>query len=518
MKRWKGPEPKSDYRVPHLHISIFADLFRVQTRTFDPQAEAKLRWKLDLFIIPNVFILYLFCFIDRTNIGAYVEKKVYLRLYSDSVSGNAKLAGFEKDLKLKGHDYNEMLSYFYISYILLEIPANVVCKAIGPGWFLPLSTVGFGVCSLCTAFVHGYDSASGLRFLLGVFESGMLPGIAYYLSRWYRRRELVFRLSMYIIAAPLAGAFGGLLASAILKLPNFGSLHTWRIIFAIEGIVTIVVGLITLVTLTDRPATARWLTTEEKQLAIDRIESERSTMNNRVVLDKIDGPKLLRGILCPVTLMTSVIFLLDNVTVQGLAIFAPTIVRTIYPKNSIISQQLHTVPPYIVGAFTVLAVSFTSWKTDQRNIFFMICSPFMITGYVMFLATTNPHVRYGASFLIAAGAFPFRALCNAQVAANVVSDTARSSAIATNVMFGNIGGLISTWSFLAWDAPNFRIGNGLNLATSTTIFFIALLMQFWMASNNQRRKQLINTTDLTGLSEKDVDDLEWKHPQFKWKP
>jgi hypothetical protein len=90
MKRWKRPESKSDYHGPHLHISIFADLFRVQTRTFDPQAEAKLRWKLDLFIIPNVFILYLFCFIDRTNIGAYVEKKVYLRLYSDSVSGNQR--------------------------------------------------------------------------------------------------------------------------------------------------------------------------------------------------------------------------------------------------------------------------------------------------------------------------------------------------------------------------------------------------------------------------------------------
>lgn len=114
-----------------------------------------------------------------------------------------------------------------------------------------------------------------LPSVLGIFEAGMLPGIAYYLSRWYRRRELAFRLSLYIVAAPLAGAFGGLLASAILTLDHFGSLHSWRMIFAIEGIVTICLSLIGFFTLTDRPATARWLTQDEKDLAIARVKSER---------------------------------------------------------------------------------------------------------------------------------------------------------------------------------------------------------------------------------------------------
>lgn len=111
--------------------------------------------------------------------------------------------------------------------------------------------------------------------MLGIFEAGMLPGIAYYLSRWYRRSELAFRLALYIVMAPLAGAFGGLLASAILTLDHFGSLHTWRMIFAIEGIVTCALGLIAFLTLTDRPETARWLSQEEKDLAIARLKSER---------------------------------------------------------------------------------------------------------------------------------------------------------------------------------------------------------------------------------------------------
>jgi len=217
----------------------------------------------------------------------------------------------------------------------------MACKWIGPGWYIPAITLGFGISSLGTAFVNDLSSACGVRFVLGVFEAGMLPGIAYYMSRWYRRSELAFRLSLYIVMAPLAGAFGGLLASAILKLPNFGGLHKWRMIFAIEGIITCGLALIAFLTLTDRPETARWLTEAEKELAISRIKSER--VGTTEVLEKLDTPKTLRGIFNPVTLATSFIFLLNNITVQGLAFFAPTIVKTIYPHDTVISQQLHTV-------------------------------------------------------------------------------------------------------------------------------------------------------------------------------
>lgn len=302
---------------------------------------------------------------------------------------------------------------------------------MGPGWFLPATTLGFGIMTVTFGFVKSFSTACAVRFLLGIFEAGMLPGIAYYLSRWYRRSELAFRLSMYIVMAPLAGAFGGLLASAILTLPSVGSAKRWEMIFVIEGIVTIGLALIGFFTLTDRPETARWLTQEEKALAAARIQSER--VGTTEVLDKLDGKKTLQGILNPVTLATSWIFLLNNVTVQGLAFFAPTIVRTIYPQNSTVSQQLYTVPPYIVGAFFVVAVNFVSSKIDRRNIVLAALAPLIMTGYAMFLAskTSQSQLRYGATFLIASGGFPFAALCNAQVSANVVSDSARSGAIGT---------------------------------------------------------------------------------------
>lgn len=133
------------------------------------------------------------------------------------------------------------------------------------------------VCDCLSRVVtHNYGFfANKCRSVLGIFEAGMLPGIAYYLSRWYRRSELALRLSMYIVMAPLAGAFGGLLASAILTLDHVGSLTSWRMIFAIEGIITIGLALIAFFTLTDRPATAKWLTQDEKDLAIARVKSER---------------------------------------------------------------------------------------------------------------------------------------------------------------------------------------------------------------------------------------------------
>ncbi|GFF47993.1 uncharacterized transporter C1039.04 [Aspergillus udagawae] len=464
---------------------------------FDPAAESRLRLKIDLYIVPTVSLLYLFCFIDRANVG------------------NAKLAGLEKDLGMKGYDYNSLLSIFYISYIIFEIPCNIACKWIGPGWFLPAITLGFGICSLGTAFVHNIHAASGVRFLLGVFEAGMMPGIAYYLSRWYRRSELAFRLSLYIVMAPLAGAFGGLLASGILSLDHFGGLHTWRMIFAIEGIITIGLALISFFTLTDRPETARWLTQEEKDLAIARVKSER--VGTTEVLDKIDKAKTLRGIFSPVTLATSFIFLLNNITVQGLAFFAPTIVRTIYPHSTVVAQQLHTVPPYVVGAFFTVLFPFLSWRFDRRMIFFVIGPPLMMTGYIMFLASTNAMVRYGATFLIASGAFAFGALCNANSSNNVVSDTARSSAIGTTVMMGNIGGLISTWSFLPFDAPNYHIGNGLNLATSSMTMILGALLWGWMRWDNKRREKVDVDQALAGLSLRQIQDLDWRNPAFRWR-
>ncbi|KAH7078107.1 major facilitator superfamily protein [Paraphoma chrysanthemicola] len=473
----------------------------VQSGAYDSTTERKLRLKIDLYVVPTVALLYLMCFIDRANIG------------------NARLAGFEKDLKLKGYDYNTVLSIFYISYIVFEIPCTIMCKIIGPGWFLPATTLGFGIVSVATAFVNTRAQACALRFLLGIFEAGMMPGIAYYLSRWYRRSELAFRLGLYMTMAPLSGAFGGLLASGILKLKSFGGLHTWRMIFAIEGIITIILAVIAFVTLTDRPDTARWLSEEEKELSIQRVKGERIAQTQ--LLDKIDGAKLKRGFTNPVTLATATIFMLNNITVLGISFFLPTIIRTIYPGRSTVQQQLLTVPPYIVGAFFVLLIPTLAWRLDSRQWLIASTGPTVMAGYAIFLATRNPQIRYGAIFLNASTAFTLGAMANAQVSANVLSDSARSIAIGTNVMFGNIGGLIATWTYLPKDAPGYEIGNGLNLACAIMWTVVAIVTGVWMIYDNKKRDERSAAgarEELAGLTAKEAQDLEWRHPDWRWKP
>lgn len=181
----------------------------------------------------------------------------------------------------------------------------------------------------------------------------------------------------------------------------------------------------------------------------------------------------------------------------------------------------------------------------QTNLTVVSFSSACTTSYIMFLASKDKSVLYGATFLIASGAFSFGALTNAQVSANVLSDTARASAIGTNVMMGrclslhasrlppnlngshrlllhilagNLGGLISTWSFLPNDAPRYHKGNGLNLATSSIILILSILLLIWMKADNSKREKRNIDQELAGLSQKQIQDLDWRHPAFRWKP
>lgn len=126
----------------------------------------------------------------------YITSARVIHGISNGLLGNVRLADFKKDLHLKGYDHNTVLSVFYISYIIFEIPATICCKAIGFGWFLLPTTLSFGICSIDTAIMQTRAQACAVRFLLGIFEAGVMPGCAYYLFRWYRHAELTFRLGL----------------------------------------------------------------------------------------------------------------------------------------------------------------------------------------------------------------------------------------------------------------------------------------------------------------------------------
>uniref|UniRef100_V5EG15 Permease of the major facilitator superfamily n=2 Tax=Kalmanozyma brasiliensis (strain GHG001) TaxID=1365824 RepID=V5EG15_KALBG len=466
---------------------------------YDAAREKKLVRKIDLYIVPTVAVLYLMCFVDRANIG------------------NARIAGFERDVGMnpRSYDFNILLTAFYAAYAAFEIPSTTLTKIIGPGRWIPIMAFLFGLLSLANAFVTNFASAVAVRFLLGVAEAGMLPSIAYYLSRWYKKDELVFRLGLYLVTAPSAGAFGGLLASGILKLPEMGMVRSWEKIFLIEGLITIIVAIIGYFTLTDSISSARWLSEDEKKFLQARLKSE--LVGQKDLIDRTHKKLLWRGITSTTSLACAFMFLLDNIAVQGTAVFLPTTVRGIFPapRYTVIDQQLLTVPPNIAGAIATLAFAYASAKFKIRSVFTIAGSLVMTLGYAMFVGSNNLYVRYAASFFATSGAFTQGALLPAYAAVNANNDSERAGAIAVTVFFGNIGGLISCWTYLNRYAPNFLPGNGLNLAGGITMALSGVLLVTWQRWENKQRDAGKRDHRLEGLTEDEIYLLGSDHPHFR---
>ncbi|GAA5836740.1 hypothetical protein JCM11251_002714, partial [Rhodosporidiobolus azoricus] len=284
-----------------LHGHVATDKYGRPLVHFDPKAEAALARKIDWHILPIVALLYLFCFIDRANIG------------------NARLAGLERDLGMTGYDYNILLTSFYVAYVVFEFPCQMLNKWVGPGRSIPVLSFCFGLLTFVVAYCNTFGAVVAVRFLLGIAEGAIFPGIAFYLSRFYRKDELGFRLSCYIVCAPLAGAFGGLLASGFLKVKPIGSVDSWRLIFFCEGIISMGIAIISWFLMPNDPESCRWLSEEERALASARIKSE--NVGQTEVIDALQRKAILHGVFNPTTLISSLIFLFDNITVQGVGFF-----------------------------------------------------------------------------------------------------------------------------------------------------------------------------------------------------
>lgn len=280
------------------------------------------------------------------------------------------------------------------------------------------------------------------------------------------------------------------------------------------GIATAALGFVCFFILTDRPQTALWLTEEEKKIAILRVQRER--LGATEVLDKFNWKKAKLGIFNPVVIPTSIIFFFNSITVHGASFFLPTIVKTIFPHKTVQEQQLLSVPPYILGSISCLATCYASWKLDRRGIFMILGAPIVVVGYAIFVATENSTVRYVAIFLPFFGIFAYGAITPSHCSANVVSDTARSSAIGYNAMMGSMGGLLSTWLFLDFDAPRYLIANSLNLAVQAAMIVLATGLYFWIERSNKKRDQVDETQALGGLTPEEIQELEWKNPSFRW--
>ncbi|KAG5725050.1 hypothetical protein E4T56_gene12406 [Termitomyces sp. T112] len=414
---------------------------------------------------------------------------------------------------MAGFDYNIALTVFYIFYIAVDIPSNLVLKRFGSPWLAALITL-FGVVSISTAFVKSYAGFIVNRVFLGLAEGGTLSGLTYLLSRFYRRRELVFRIGVFFGAStPIAGAFGGLLASGLLSVPDIGSVKSWRKIFLIEGIITTGFGLLCFLILPNDPGDTRLLNAKERAMALARIEADQvvKTYNHR---EKTTLNLILRSLSLPTILLTTCYIML-NISFQGLSLFMPTVISTL-GNFTVIQAQLRTVPPYVVATVWSVTVCYFSYRIRQRAAVTLFCALLMVVGYAISIGTRNSQARYATCFLSLAGASPGGPLVLAWATDNASPDTVRAVTTAMVPGLGALGSVIAVWTYLPTDAPDYHNGNSLNLSTSCGICVLVALCYIYLRLENAKRDRGERDYRLQGKSPTEIEQLGYLHPEFRY--
>ncbi|KAK4444591.1 putative high-affinity nicotinic acid transporter [Podospora aff. communis PSN243] len=432
---------------------------------WDETATKQLLRRIDLHLIPFLALLYLLSFLDRTNIG------------------NARLDTLEADLGLdkSKNQYNDALAIFFPFYVAAEIPSNMAMKRWRPSIWIPSIMVAWGICCTLMGVVHNYAGLMAARSALGVAEGGLFPGITYYITMWYRRHECGLRMAIFFSAATAAGAFGGLLARGIMEMRGVAGLSGWNWIFILEGILTIIVALFAFWAMYDYPATAKFLSPAEKQEVQDRLKRDRSSLADefdmRYFWAAIKDWKIWVHMFITIGVYTGL---------YSYALFLPTIVRDLGTYNAHTSQ-LMTVPPYFVACIFCIGAGWYADKKGQRGIFMIGFMCMAIVGLIMLMATQNPGVKYAGCFLLASGIYPNVPQGVAWNGNNIGGSLKRGVGIAMHVGFGNLGGTISAYLYLAKDGPRYYSGHGTLLACQFMALCLSVFMTIYLRRENARR-------------------------------
>ena len=262
------------------------------------RAYSKITWRL----IPFLAVLWILAWIDRVNIGY------------------AKLQMLD-DLAFSEAVYGLGAGIFFLGYFFFEVPSNLLLEKIGAKKTIMRITIGWGLVCIAQMFVTTPTMFYFLRFLLGVFEAGFYPGIILYLTYWYPTTRRARAFGLFMSASALAGVIGGPLAGAIMTgMHGVNGWSGWQWLFLLEGIPSVLAGVVTMFYLTNKPQEAKWLTEEEKRLVLADIERDHGLLGDREhsFLGALRDPRIWLMVL---------IFFCVIAANSSLTFFAPTLVK-----------------------------------------------------------------------------------------------------------------------------------------------------------------------------------------------
>ncbi|KAL8812188.1 MAG: hypothetical protein Q9200_001228 [Gallowayella weberi] len=308
--------------------------------------------------------------------------------------------------------------------------------------------------------VTTYGGLVTTRFLMGMFEAGVYPGCFYLIGMWYVRREAQKRFTFFFSAVSLAGAFGGLLASAIGNMDGLRGYRAWRWIFILEGVVTCVCAVLSFFLVADFPEDVKWLHEEERDFVIKRLADDQGDSGHG---EKLTLKEVLKSFKNWNLILGGVMYFGPAVSGYGLAYFIPSIVST-HGFTPIIAQ-LYSVIPWVAAIFFSMAFAYLS---DRLRIRF----PFIVAGLCLALAgnltlftvhNNNKEVGMAALVLYTMGVVAVTPIQVCWFAMNMRGHTERGIGTGWQLGFGSIAGIVGTVGFPQKDAPRYTLGYALGL-------------------------------------------------------
>ncbi len=301
-------------------------------------AYSRITWRL----IPFLAVLWILAWIDRVNIGY------------------AKLQMLD-DLAFSEAIYGLGAGIFFLGYFFFEVPSNLLLEKIGAKKTIMRITIGWGLVCIAQMFVTTPEMFYFLRFLLGVFEAGFYPGIILYLTYWYPTVRRARAFGLFMSASALAGVIGGPLAGWIMTaMHEVNGWSGWQWLFLLEGIPSVLAGVVTMFYLTNKPQEAKWLSDEEKRLVLADLERDHGSLGEREhsFLGALRNPKIW---------LMVVIFFCVIAANSSLTFFAPTLVKGLgYTSTMQIGWIMSAI--YLLGAAGMILNGRHSDRTKEARL------------------------------------------------------------------------------------------------------------------------------------------------------
>lgn len=392
--------------------------------------------KLFRRLIVFLFVLFIFSFLDRINIG-----------FAGLTMG--------QDLGLNATMFGLATTLFYATYVIFGIPSNVMLSIVGARRWIATIMVLWGIASTATMFATGPNSLYILRMLVGITEAGFLPGILLYLTYWFPAFFRARANALFMIAMPVTTALGSIVSGYILSMDGLLNLHGWQWLFLLEGFPSVLLGIMVWFWLDDSPSKAKWLTADDKKCLQEMMDNDRLTLvqpegaiSHHAMQQRSLWREVFTPIVLPIVLMYTLAYFCLTNTLSAISIWTPQILKSFNESSSNITIGLLAAIPQICTILGMIYWSRHSDKHQERKHHTALPFLFAAAGWLLASATNHNLIQLLGIVMASTGSFSAMAIFWTTPDQSI-SLRARAIGIAVINATGNIGSALSPF-MIGW--------------------------------------------------------------------